>query len=101
MKITLNYEHGGNGVVSAAISFALDCKVAVKLQWGCISFIVDEWSTFLNIMCHAYAGCSRLSDSYSMTKVYNVSVQLEDGRIYSTRLWYDSEYNGLRYVSLH
>lgn len=101
MKISLNYENGSNGVVRAAISFALDCNLAVTLRWGCVSFIVDEWSSFLRIMWLAYADCSRFSDSYSMTKVYNVSVQLENGRFYSTRLWYDSEYKGLRYVSLH
>lgn len=101
MKITLNYGNGSYGVVCAAFSYALDCHLAITCRWGCISFTVDEWSSFLNIMWHAFADCSRISDSSSMTKVYNVSVQLEDGRFYSTRLWYDSECNGLRYVSLH
>lgn len=63
------------------------------------TFEVDEWLEFLHIYWRACAECSRDDRGYDIETPMHVGIVFK-GHPYRTKVWYDKECKGLRYVSL-
>lgn len=101
MKIYINHEKGTNPVIQNAVLWALDNKIHTTLLWGNVVFEVEVWDTFLRALWHGYAKASKGNSGFSMRKKYPVRIQTDTGSRYSTEVWFDEQYRGLRYVSLY
>ncbi len=100
MKVTINYEHGLNLVVGSAISHAVSKRISLSLQFGCATFIVPDFPTFLECMWVGFSECSRRSMAVQMRRFYDVSVCMDDGSLYGVWVRFDEESGGLRYGSI-
>lgn len=101
MKVQFTKEHGCNPFKSAIVAAAIDVHVLVRMNECFVSFEVSDWSEFLHLVWLAAAECSRDHRGQWMVERTPLSVLLEDGRKFSTFIWYDEETKGLRYVSLY
>lgn len=101
MIVQFTTENGENPFKNAIVTATLDAKKSVKMVQCLIKIEVQEWSEFLRFVWKAYAECSKDHRGKWCVKRTSVSVHLEDGRVFSTFIWYDVEAKGLRYVSLH
>ena len=100
MKVTINYEHGFNIVVSMALGCAISKKMPVSLQFGCATVTVPDFAAFLECMWEGFSECSRRSLGDQLRRVYDVSVCMDDGSLYGVWVRYDAECGGLRYGSI-
>ena len=101
MKIQFVTESGRNPFRSAIVAAALDVRKKVVLSQCFVSFEVDEWKQFLDLVWEACAQCSRDFRGQWFSERMPVSITMGDGRTFSTSVWYDVETKGLRYVSLY
>ena len=101
MKIQFTTEHGRNPFKCAIVAAALNAHKWVRMAECFTSFEVSEWSEFMNIVWHAASECSRDHRGQWIVERMPVSVLMDDGRKFSTFVWYDVETKGLRYVSLY
>lgn len=101
MKVSINYEHGLNVVVSTAIGHAVSKKIAVSLQFGCATLTVPDFPAFLECMWVGFGECSRRSLGDQMRRLYTISVLTDDGNSYGVWVRYDAECAGIRYGSIH
>lgn len=101
MKVQLVTEKGNNPFKNAIMAAALNKGKSVLMFQGFISIYVDNWRDFLEIVWHACAECTRDHRGQWCIRRTPVSVHLEDGRCFSTYVWYDVKAKGLRYVSLY
>lgn len=101
MQVQFVTEQGRNPFKNAIIAAALDERRMVRLSQCFISFQVDGWNAFMNIAWKACAECTRDHRGRWCIEHMPIAVRLEDGRTFSTFIWYDVEAKGLRYVSLH
>jgi len=63
------------------------------------SFEVEEWKEFLHIYWNACAECSRDKRGIDIEKPLHVGL-IYKGKPFRTKVWYDRECKGLRYVCL-
>ena len=101
MIIQFTTEHGRNPFKNAIVAAALDDKKTVRMAQCFTSFSVEDWPEFMHLVWLACAECSRSHKGQWMVERTPVSVLLDDGRTFSTYVWYDVETRGLRYVSLY
>ena len=101
MIVKFTTEHGRNPFKNAIVAAALNAKKSVRMAQCFTSFSVEEWPEFLNLVWHACAECTRDHRGQWCVEHTPVAVHLEDGRVFSTYVWYDVETKGLRYVSLY
>ena len=101
MIVQFTTEQGRNPFKNAIIAASLNAKKTIRMAQCFTSFAVKDWPEFLNLVNHACAECSRDHRGQWMVERTPVSVHLEDGRTFSTYIWYDPGAKGLRYVSLY
>lgn len=66
-----------------------------------VTFDVPDWHFFCSLVYHTYCVFSRDWRGKYITERVPVSVYMEDGRIFNTKVWCDVESKCLRYVSLY
>lgn len=86
---------------AAIMAQALIEKHKIVCNHPFVTFEVDDWSDFLRIVWHAYSDFSRNNELKWLENKLHVEVTLDDGREFSTFVWLDKEYQGIRYVSLY
>lgn len=101
MKIQMIMEKGRNPFRNAIVAAALIERKKVVMSQCFVSFEVDEWMQFMNLAWKACAKCTRDFRGQWCSKRIPVSITMEDGRTFSSSVWYDVESKGLRYVSLY
>lgn len=101
MIVQFTTEHGKNPLKNAIVLAALNANKSVRMVQCFTSFNVEEWTEFLHLVWLAAAECSRDHRGQWIIERMPVSVHLEDGRTFSTFVWYDVGSGSLRYVSLH
>lgn len=94
-------ERGRNPLKNAIVDAALSRGFVVSLEHPFVKLSVSEWREFLGVAWSAMALKSRTSDGRWLSVRMPVSVVLDDGRKFSTMVWYDTETKGIRYVSLY
>ena len=87
--------------MNAIIAADLDKGKTAFMNQCFVSLYVDAWKDFLEIVWSACAQCTRDHRGQWCIKKTLVAVHLEDGRTFSTYIWYDDVVKGLRYVSLY
>ena len=101
MIVQFTTEQGRNPFKNAIVAAALDAKLTIKMEQCFTSFTIEDWSVFLNVAWRACLECCKDHRGQWIIERTPVSVHLEDGRVFSTYIWYDVESGGLRYVSLY
>lgn len=94
-------EKGRNPFKNAIVAAALNEKKMVLMSQCFISLDLQDWTEFMSIVWKACAECTRDHRGQWCVERTPVSVRLEDGRTFSTYIWYDIDVRGLRYVSLY
>lgn len=92
---------GRNPLKTAIVDAALSRGFVVSLEHPFVKLSVSEWREFLGVAWSAMALKSHTSDGRWLSVRLPVSVVLDDGRKFSTMVWYDVETKGIRYVSLY
>lgn len=92
---------GRNPLKTAIVDAALSRGFVVSMEHPFVKLNVSEWREFLGVAWSAMALKSRTSDGRWLSVRMPVSVVLDDGRKFSTMVWYDVETKGIRYVSLY
>ena len=92
---------GHNPLKTAIVDEALSRGFVVKLAHPFVELSVSEWREFLSVAWSAMALMSRTSDGCWLPVRIAVSVVLDDGRKFYTKVWYDDVTKGIRYVSLY
>lgn len=88
------------GVLESAIMAAtLSSGRSLRFRHPFVMLEVEEWVEFLKIVSKAFAECSRDHRGAELVKGISVSIEYK-GNTYCTRVWYDMQAKGLRYVSL-
>lgn len=88
------------GALEKAIMAAtLNSGKTLRLRHPFVMLEVEEWTEFLNIVWKAFAECSRDQRGAELVKGIAVSIDYK-GKTYCTRVWFDVQVKGLRYVSL-
>lgn len=100
MEVKFLYGAKGGAFQAAIIAAALNAGKVLRRKYPFVSLEVPEWSEFLSIVWRACADCSRDSRGQEIVKGLPVSV-FHGGKEYFTRVWYDVDAKGLRYVSLY
>ena len=90
-----------NPLKIAIVDIALSRGLIVSMVHPFVKLSVPEWGEFLSIAWSAMAVVSRTYDGRWLSIRIPVSVILDDGRKFSTMVWYDDETKGIRYVSLY
>lgn len=83
--------------------------MASALQQGCVlhgnhpfvTFNVPDWHFFCSLVYHVYCEFSKDWRGKYISERIQVSVYMEDGRVFHTQVWCDIENKCLRYVSLY
>lgn len=101
MKIQFVSENGRNPFKNAIIAAALNERKKVVMSQCFVSFDIDEWAEFMKIAWRACAECTRNHRGQWCVERMPVAIQMNDGRTFSTFVWYDVEAKGMRYVSLY
>ncbi len=101
MKILFTNEQGRNPFKNAIMAAALDAKKSVTMSKVFTAVKVEEWREFMNLAWHACAECTKDHRGQWCVERTPVTVHMEDGRVFSTFIWYDVATKGLRYVSLY
>lgn len=101
MKIRILNGTSGRKVNAAVMAAALNSGITLTTQHPFCWFEVDDWSQFLHIVWDALAELSRFNALSADNSKLPVLVEMSDERQYHTNVWFDTEYKGLRYVSLY
>lgn len=99
MKIRFFYGAKAGAFSSAIMAAALNAGFVLHVKHPFVSFDVERWEDFLHVVWNACADCSRDSRGQEIVKPLPVSIHYH-GKVFSTRVWFDVETKGLRYVSL-
>ena len=99
MTIKFLYGAMAGAFHSAVMAEALISGCSLTIYHPFVSIEVGDWDSFLHIVWRACADCSRDSRGQLIGKAMEVSVGYKDS-LYHTRVWYDFDNGGLRYVSL-
>lgn len=99
MEIQFVYGPVKRALASAILAIALNSGKAVRMSHPFASFEVNTWSEFLGIVWNACAECSRDSRGQDIVMRLPVTINFH-GKAYYTKVWFDPESKGLRYVSL-
>lgn len=99
MKITINYDHGLNHVVSSAVSNAITKRFPISLHHGCATFTVPDFPAFLGCMWVGFSECSKRSLGEQIRRKYTVGVLTGDENYYLVWVRYDELSKGIRYGS--
>lgn len=89
-----------NALVSCIMTEAFYSGCIVNYTHPFVYFEVKDWEQFLHIVWNAYADFSRDDRGQFITDKLPVSVEYKD-HTYETKVWYDPDCKGLRYVSLY
>lgn len=101
MKIRILNGARGRDLNAAVIIRAAEMGIDLTWKYPFCWFNVEEWDQFLNIVWLALSEYSRHHTISSDNTKLPVLVEIGDGREYNTCVWFDTEYKGLRYVSLY
>lgn len=101
MKIRILDGSRGRKVNAAVMAAALNSGKSLTTQHPFCWFEVDDWYQFLHIVWDALAELSRFNALSADNTYLPVLVEIGDDRHYATKVWFDTKYKGLRYVSLH
>lgn len=99
MDIQFIYGAKGGAFPAAIMAAALNAGCVLRVHHPFVTFSVETWTDFLHVVWSACASCSRDARGCEIEKRLPVSVNF-NGKAYYTKVWYDSECGGLRYVSL-
>lgn len=99
MQIQFLYGAKSGALQAALVAAALDADKVLRRKYPLISLDVSSWTEFLRIFWFACAVCSRDERGREIEEGISVSI-IQDGKKYSTHVWYDVDAKGLRYVSL-
>lgn len=99
MEIQFIYGAKGGAFPSAVMAAALNAGHRLLIKHPFVIMEVETWVDFLHIVWKACAMCSRDSRGQEIEKRLPVTIN-QNGTAYYTKVWYDSESKGLRYVSL-
>lgn len=83
----------------AIVASVINSGIKVHIYYPWVYFEVDEWSDFLRLVWSACAECTRDSRGQEIEKRLPVTINF-NGKPYYTKVWFDPEVKGLRYVSL-
>lgn len=100
MEIQFLYGAKGGAFQAAIIDAALNAGMVIRKKYPFVSLEVPVWSEFLRVVWRACADCSRDCRGQEIVKGLPVTVY-QNGKPYFTRVWYDIDAKGLRYVSLY
>lgn len=101
MKIRILNGSCGRKLNAAVMATALTSGRTLTTQSPFCWFDVDDWDQFLHIVWNAYSEFSRFNAISAENTKLPVLVEVGESRMYNTTLWFDTEYKGLRYVSLY
>lgn len=99
MVIQFIYGAKSGAFASAIMAAALNSGRVLRIKHPFVSLEVEEWHDFLVIVWKACAECSRDSRGQEIVKRIPVTINY-NGKPWYTRIWFDPESKGLRYVSL-
>lgn len=99
MEIKFIYGAKKGAFASAIMAAALNSGRVLRIKHPFVSFEVNEWTDFLQIVWSACADCSRDSRGQEIVKRLPVAINFH-GKAFFTQVWFDSETKGLHYVSL-
>lgn len=99
MEIKFIYGAKSGAFASAIMAAALNSGRVLRISHPFVSLEVDTWPDFLRIVWSACAECSRDSRGQEIVKRLPVTINL-NGKAFYTKVWFDPEVKGLRYVSL-
>ena len=99
MEIQFIYGAKGGAFPSAVMAAALNAGCRLHINHPFVVLSVESWAVFLHIVWKACAECSHDSRGCVIEKRLPITVNF-NGTAYHTKVWYDSESKGLRYVSL-
>lgn len=100
MEIQFIYGAKGGAFPSAVMAAALNAGHRLLIKHPFVVLKIENWTDFLHIVWKACAVCSRDSRGREIEKRLPITVNY-NGSAYYTKVWYDSESGGLRYVSLN
>lgn len=66
-----------------------------------VKFDVPDWHFFCSLVYHVYCEFSKDWRGKYISERLPVSVYMEDGRVFNTKVWCDVENKCLRYASLY
>lgn len=66
-----------------------------------VRFDVPDWHFFCSLVYHTYCEFSKDGRGRFISERMSVSIYMEDGRVFNTKVWCDVENRCLRYVSLY
>lgn len=99
MEIIFIYGAKSGAFASAIMAAALNSGRVLRISHPFVHLEVDAWSDFLRIIWSACAECSRDSRGQEIVKRLPVTINFH-GKAFYTKVWFDPETKGLRYVSL-
>lgn len=100
MTISIVNDGGRNRVKNTIFVKALLERKRLVVKKPFTSFDVDNWKDFCEICMKAYAECTRDSRGADVEKRIGVKITMPSGKVYTTSIWCDIAFNGMRYVSL-
>ncbi len=101
MKIRILDGTCGRKVNEAVMAAALNSGKTLTTYHPFCWFDVDDWNQFLLIVWRALAELSRFYSLSADNTKLPVLVEMSDNRQFKANVWFDTEYKGLRYVSLY
>lgn len=99
MEIKFIYGAKKGAFASAIMAAALNSGRVLRIYHPFVYLEVDTWADFLRIVWSACAECSCDSRGQEIVKKIPVTINY-NGQAFYTKVWFDSETKGLRYVSL-
>lgn len=99
MIIGFIYGAKSGAFASAIMAAALNSGRVLRINHPFVHLEVDAWSDFLRLVSSACAECSRDSRGQEIVKRLPVSIEYH-GKAFFTKVWFDPDLKGLRYVSL-
>ena len=85
------------GIMSSAL--LQGCTLRVSNPF--VKFVVPDWHFFCSLVYHTYCEFSKDNRGQCIAERLPVSVYMEDGRVFHTKVWCDVEKKCMRYVSLY
>lgn len=99
MDIQFVYGAKSGAFASAIMAAALNSGRVLRISHPYVHLEVDAWAVFLRIVWSACAECSRDSRGQEIVKCLAVTINY-NGKAFYTKIWFDPDTKGLRYVSL-
>ena len=100
MKVQFVTDQGRNPFKNAIVATAINEGKMVLMNQCFVSIEAIDWTEYMNIVWKACAECTRDHRGQWCVERTPVAVILDDGRTFSTYIWYDVDAKGMRYVSL-